>query len=278
MKDVLRAVTPQSALKFAAFCEQCVFDLLFGVSTRGIVYHDESTVTSGGDNSWYVGCQWLPMRRALHDLNPGSSDVFVDIGSGKGKAVLIAGRLPFRRVIGVEIDEGLTQCAKYNIQQVRLRLRAQEVESVTASALTWPIPDDVSVVFMGNPFIGATFHTVVHRIFESYDRRPRNLHIVYDNPWEHDWLVSTGRVVVDNVGSHSWPAPPGWWRGGLVIVSYRVVGVSAGSQSESRPPRRIFRSRRAIRDWSGVTGRERIRPTSDQEIGHAAGNASPEDH
>ncbi|MBV9793435.1 MAG: class I SAM-dependent methyltransferase [Actinobacteria bacterium] len=260
MKNVLRAVAPQSAMKFAAFCEQSVFDFLFGVSTRGSVHHHESTVTSGGDNSWYVGCQWLPIRRALRALDPGPSDVFVDLGSGKGKATLIAARLPFRRVIGVEINEDLTSCAKYNTDHARFRPRAQEVESVNDSVLSWPIPDDVSVVFMFNAFIGATFHAVVHRILESYDRRPRKLHIVYDNPWEHDWLLSTGRMVVEDVRSHSWPAPPRWWQGELVIVTYRVIG-PAGTQSPPPTPGRLSRSGPAIRSWSGVTGRARIRPS-----------------
>ena len=231
--------------------EQRVFDRQLGVSTRGIVYTDDTVTTTGSDNLFYDNCGWLPVRRALKDLTPGPADVFVDLGSGKGQALLIAGQLPFQRVVGVEIHEEFSQCAKRNIERARPRLRAREVDSVTANVLEWAIPDDVSVVFMFNPFVGETFRTAVSRIFESYDRRPRTIHIVYAVPWEHNWLLSTGRVVIDNVRPWRFPAFPLWWRRGLVIVSYRVVGASEGSQFEPQPPRRIFARRRAFRSWAG---------------------------
>ena len=248
------------ALRQAAFSwarsvesiEHRVFDRMLGVSTRGAVYTDNTLTTTGSDNLFYDNCGWLPVRRALKDLGPGLTDVFVDLGSGKGQALLIAGQLPFRRVIGVEIYEELSQCAKRNIARARSRLRAQEVDSVTANVLEWPFPDDASVVFMYNPFIGDTFRGVVNRIFESYDRKPRTLHIVYVIPWEHNWLLSTGRVVVDNVGPWRLPAFPLWWRRGLVIVSYRVVGPMESDQFKPQLPVRLLgQRRRAIQSWAG---------------------------
>ena len=202
-------------------------------------------------NLFYESCGWLPVRRVLKDLAPGPADVFVDLGSGKGQALLVAGQLPFRRVIGVELNEEFSQCAKRNVERARPRLRAREVDSVTANVLDWPIPDDTSVVFMCNPFVGETFHTVLGRIFESYDRRPRTIHIVYAVPWEHNWLLSTGRVVVDNIRPWRFPAFPLWWQRGLVIISYRVVGALEESQFEPRLPRLTFGRRRAFRSWAG---------------------------
>ena len=152
-------------------------------------------------------------------------------------------------MIGVDIDETLSQCAKCNIERAQHRLRAQKVESITADVLEWPIPDDTSVVFMCNPFVGQTFRAATGRIFDSYDRRPRMLHIVYVVPWEHNWLLSTGRLVVDNVRPWRWPAFPLWWQRGLVIVSYRVVGPSEADRYKPESPRRIS-GRRAFRDWS----------------------------
>jgi Histone methylation protein DOT1 len=249
MKNVVRKLTPK---RIVAFCEPYVFDYIYRVSTRGVVDTVGSEVAGREDDNWYVGSQWLPVRRVLKKLHPHPSDVFVDIGSGKGKTLLIAGRLPFRRVVGVEIDEELSRWAKRNVQQTRPRLQVQEVDNITANALTWPIPDDVSVVFLFNPFTGRTFRTVARRIFESYDSKPRKLYIVYDHPLEHDWLLSTGRVVVDNVRCNYWPAYLGWWRDEQVIVSYRVIGISKLNQSELRLRRYHFRSRRAYRHWSSI--------------------------
>jgi len=258
--NTLEAVAPRRIPRLASLCvglaygaQNRIFDRLFGVSTKDISITEGSIFTVGGENCPYSGCQWLPVLRALKDLAPEPTDVFVDLGSGKGKALLIAGRLPYRRVIGVEIDDDLSRRSRRNVRQARSRLRAQEVDSITASVLEWRIPDEASVIFMYNPFIGQTFRAAVGQILASFDRRPRELHIVYGYPWEHDWLVSTGRVVVDNVRPSNWPALPRWWHSGEVIISYRVVGVSAESEPGSLP-RRSIRPHRAIRHWSGPNG------------------------
>jgi SAM-dependent methyltransferase len=235
-----------------------IFDRVFGVETREEVF----SANSGTDNRHYQSCQWLPLRRALKKLGSEPSGVFVDLGSGKGKALLIAARLPYRRVVGVEINEELSRCAMRNIERAYARLRSPVVESITASVLEWPVPDDTSVVFMFNAFTGQTFHSALSRVFDSYDRRPRDLHVVYYYPSEHDWLMSTGRVVVDSVRPSYWPARPGWWRSGNVIVSYRVVGRQVHGQPTSRLPRQLSR-RQAIARWSRPNGQHFITPGPD---------------
>lgn len=251
----------RSAGKLTDFCagnfygaQLRAFDLLLGVSTRGITLTGGATFDAGGDNCHYQGCEWLSVRRALKDLNPTSSDVFVDLGSGKGRSLLIAGRLPYKRVVGVEIDKELSRLATRNIDRARRRLRAETVECLTASVLEWPVPDDASVIFMFNPFIGQTFSAAMTRIFESYDRNPRPLHIIYEHPWEHDTLLSTGRVVVNNVRSGTWPGRVRWWQGADVMVTYRVVDSAAGNKLEWRRPHGVLRPRRAVQRWSVPNG------------------------
>jgi SAM-dependent methyltransferase len=251
----------RSAVHLIDFCagnfygaQQRLFDLLLGVSTSGTTATGDPSSGADADNCYYQGCGWLSVRRALKDLEPSASDVFVDLGSGKGKALLIAGRLPYKRVVGVELDQELSRLAARNVDRARPRLRVRQVECLTASVLDWPIPDDASVIFMFNPFVGQTFSAVMSRIFESYDRNPRTLHIVYEHPWEHDELLSTGRVVVNNVRSATWPGLPRWWQRGDVIVTYRVVGAVAGDQLEWRRPHGVLRPRRAVRRWSARNG------------------------
>lgn len=232
--------------------EAYTFDRWLGVSTRGSLITPDSVFSVGGDNLPYLGSQWWPLRRTLLELAPGPSDVFVDFGSGKGKAVLVAGQLPFGRVIGVEIDEALAGRSKDNIHRIRRRLRADEVRGDQASALEWPIPDDLSVAYMFNPFLGSTFHQVFDRIVASFDREPRPVHFVYTFPAEHDWLMSTGRVVVEAVRPASWLPQPGWWRKGYVILVYRIV--PAGTASADRPVRSPAWAPRAAEYWKGPNG------------------------
>src|ERR1700761_7753460 len=102
---------------FPGTAQSYMFDRLLGVSTREAIRPADSSEAIGYDNMPYTVSAWLPVRRALKNLKPGADDVFADLGSGKGKVLLIAGRLRYGRVIGVEIDEELGRCAEKNIRR-----------------------------------------------------------------------------------------------------------------------------------------------------------------
>ncbi len=257
LRPLLRAAVPAPLRRlvwrshdWAAELQQRVFERRLGARTSGHLYLDDVGQASEG-RAFYEGCQWLPVRRVLASLRPGPDDVFVDLGSGKGQALLIAGLLPFGRVVGVELVDELTTAAQRNIDAARPRLRASSVEAVTADVLEWPVPDDLSVVFLYCPFTGPLFAAAMERIFASYDRNPRPLHLVYAYPWEHNWLLRSGRVVVEDVRPAQWPTTPWWWRSGWSVVTYRVVGPGAGGPGVPDVRRRLFRPRRALRKWGG---------------------------
>jgi SAM-dependent methyltransferase len=233
--------------------QQQVFERRMSVDTSGHVYLDELEEASQED-FFYEGCEWIPTERVLKSLRPGPDDVLVDLGSGKGQALLVAGRLPYGRVLGVDLAPDLVAAADENVRRAGPRLRCRDVRSEVRNVLEWDVPDDVTTVFMYCPFIGEVFQGAMERVFASYDRRPRPLRLVYDFPWMHDWLVSTGRVVVEDVRPAQWPAKPWWWRSGWVIVVYRVVGPGEGGPGAPRVRRRVLRPRRALERWGGPNG------------------------
>ena len=257
-RDVLRRALPAplsralwSASKSVETAQQLVFERRLGVRTRGHVYLDD-VGDQGGARFFYEGCQWLPVRRALRLVGIGPESVFVDLGSGKGQAVLIAATQPYKRVIGVELLEDLTAQAKRNLAAASGAVRARDVELMTDDVLKWEVPDDLSVAFMYSPFIGEVFHEALERVFQSYDRRPRDLHIVYTFPWEHNWLIRSGRVVPVDVLPAHWPAKPWWWRSEWAIPIYRVVAAGEGRPAIPQVRRRLFRPKRALERWGDV--------------------------
>jgi SAM-dependent methyltransferase len=258
VRAVMRVVVPKPLRRavwavnlWLSNLQQRVFERTLGVSTSGHVYYDEALTTT---RIFYEGCQWIPVHRVLRGLSPGAQDTFVDVGSGKGQALLIAARLPYARVRGVELMESLVADAEANVRRASPKLRCRDVRTERADALEWEVPDDLSTMFMYHPFAGDVFHRVLADVFASYDRNPRPLRIVYVFPWEHDWLVSTGRVVVEDVRPAQWPTKPWWWRSAWVIVVYRVVGPGEGSPGAPDVRRRLFRPRRALQRWGGPNG------------------------
>jgi hypothetical protein len=166
----------------------------YGIRTAG-----EVDLTDLGlahtDRVSYKPTPWLGLRRSLRRRSVSPDEVFIDIGSGRGRIVFQAARFyPFRRVIGVELSPQLHEQASANIDRNRDKLRCRDVRLHCSDVLDFPIPDDVTVAYLFNPFTGKTFTAVVDRLLESVDRRPRRLRVVYTNPVEHDLLMATGRV------------------------------------------------------------------------------------
>ena len=167
-------------------------DRHYGIRTLGEVQLADLGLDST-DRLHYKPTEWRTLSRALPAREVGEHDVFIDIGSGLGRVVFQAARYPFRRVLGVELSEELNRVAGHNIEANRARLRCQDITLVTADAVGYEIPDDVTVAFFANPFRGPVFAAVIQHLLESVDRRPRRLRLVYRNPEEHAYLMSTGR-------------------------------------------------------------------------------------
>ena len=143
----------------------------------------------------YQPSGWLSLRLLLRRRDVGRDDVFADIGCGMGRIVYQAARrYRFKRVIGVELSPDLADLARANVERHRRRLRCKDVRIETTDALSWEVPDDLTVAYMFRPFTGAIFEGMVERLIASYDRNPRRLRILYVRPEAHEWLMATGRV------------------------------------------------------------------------------------
>jgi len=143
----------------------------------------------------YAPSGWLLLRRALPRHEVSEDDVLLDAGAGMGRIVLQAAvNYPFRRVIGVEMVDSLQRIAADNLARHRHRWRSQDATVVHSDITDYLVPDDVTIVYLYNPFTGSVFDTFVRHLQESLDRNPRTLRIIYANPVEEDRLLATGLV------------------------------------------------------------------------------------
>jgi SAM-dependent methyltransferase len=163
------------------------------VQTSGYIELEELGIAAPGRER-YKPVGLVQFWRILPRRSVTADDVFIDIGSGMGRAVLLAATYSFRRVIGVELSTQLVDIAQSNVDRSMAKLRCKDVVMINDDAVQYQIPDDVTVVFMYNPVRGETFAAVVKNILDSYDRRPRKMRIAYGNPIEEPILLSTGRI------------------------------------------------------------------------------------
>ncbi|MEV4108159.1 methyltransferase domain-containing protein [Nonomuraea sp. NPDC049695] len=171
---------------------QLLYERRYGVRTAERVDLADMGL-EGEDRVYYAALNWRALRKALPKSEVGERDVFVDFGSGMGRVIVQASQYPFKRVIGVELSEELTGIAKENVRNMRVRRKCGEIELIASDVLDYAIPDDVTVAFFNNPFRGKIFSEVIDRLVASVDRAPRPVRMIYGNPLEEPYLMSTGR-------------------------------------------------------------------------------------
>src|SRR5437763_7482110 len=80
----------------------------------------------------YAPSPWRVLRRIIREREITEDDVCLDLGCGMGLVLLDAARLPFRRVIGVDVVPAFTAAARDLLARNRPILRCREFEVVTA--------------------------------------------------------------------------------------------------------------------------------------------------
>ena len=149
---------------------------------------------------WTTGFPYLPTRprtarrilRSLPIVNH-SDFTLVDVGSGKGRMLLVASEFPFRKVVGVEMRQDLHDQALENVRRYRhSKARRSLIECRLVDATHYDFPDGNLVVYLFNPFSAAVMSQVLRRIDESFEKNPREIIIVYLYP-ESGFLLKTMR-------------------------------------------------------------------------------------
>ena len=108
---------------------------------------------------------------------------FVDLGSGKGRTLLMAADYPFRRIIGVELLPSLHQIAQENLRQYQSESRkCFALESICEDATTFSFPDEPLVVYLFNPFPESAMRQVISNLEHSLRAHCRTVYVLYYNP------------------------------------------------------------------------------------------------
>ncbi len=107
---------------------------------------------------------------------------FVDIGSGKGRTLLLASEFPFKKIVGVELLEELHRVAEENIRAYRAAAQADgRIEAVLGDAREFDFPKDPLLVYLFHPLPEAGLRELMARLKESVAEWPRPVWIVYHN-------------------------------------------------------------------------------------------------
>jgi SAM-dependent methyltransferase len=169
------------------------FDQRFGVSTSGSIEASNAGIEDELARSYAI--RYAPtgervmhyiLRHALDGLDP-SALTFVDLGCGKGRALIMAAHYPFREVIGVELSPEHSRAAEDNLRRLRFGqhpLQCRNLRVACANALEFDYPDSDLLIYMYRPFLAAVMHGVAERLSKFQRATGRRVRIAYACPIE----------------------------------------------------------------------------------------------
>ena len=118
---------------------------------------------------------------------------FIDIGSGKGRALLMASQYPFRRILGIELLPELHRVAKENISKYKSdSQQCSVIECVLGDASEFDFPAEPAVLYLFNPLPESGLVRMIDRLEDSLRENPRPVFVLYHNPLLEHVVTRTG--------------------------------------------------------------------------------------
>jgi SAM-dependent methyltransferase len=116
------------------------------------------------------------LRALPSKIAPGEFS-FIDLGCGKGRALILAREFYFREILGVDLSPVLVECARRNLAQTH----TANARVVCQNAAAFRFPPGNLVVYLFNPFWGPVFRHAMENLCRSATGR---VWLVYINPVE----------------------------------------------------------------------------------------------
>lgn len=172
------------------------FDQSLGIDASGALpaYLLQTGQEADASITGYLGTVPSVMRVALSAIPDPSSWSFVDLGCGKGRALAVASELPFRRIVGMEINPDLCKIAERNARIIATRHPGRTpIEVVEGDASRPLLPAGPVVVSQYHAFHRELFSRMVVHL--SACARERDLRFLYINPVHGDLVDRTSDFV-----------------------------------------------------------------------------------
>ena len=160
------------------------FDQRYGTNTSGLI--GGGTLATGHKHDAYItGYSGVPPSRFEAALERWRSTIgsariedytFIDLGCGKGRALLLASRHPFREVIGIELNPQLAAIAQRNAERWHSLGEARSPIRVQVGDATEPaLPAGPTILFLYNAFA----EPLVHRLATNLSSH--RIDLIYQN-------------------------------------------------------------------------------------------------
>lgn len=184
---IRRALLKYCAKRYMHLAPAHPFDKKYGITTSGFlpgsVLRLGYPLGKSTADSAYLGDQPSIIRRALEALSHHEDATFLDVGCGKGRALVVASEFPLRSIIGVEICPELANVAKKNAQVIARNFpRRTPISVVDGNALDYTLPEGNLIIFLYNPFGERMISRLLENIENAVLKNDNSIWVIYTNP------------------------------------------------------------------------------------------------
>jgi hypothetical protein len=183
------------------------FDARFGTDTAAPVFRGDRKPGA----YFYVATTASLIYEILNYLAlQADTFAFVDMGSGKGRALLVASEFAFVKIVGIELSSQLHRIAADNIKRYGPKTQqCTDFELHCMDVIDYDYGPEPPVLFLFDPFGRETLQGVIAKLEASLIARPRDAYVVYVYPQFEDVLQASR--VLRKVGEGGPPLRP-WSR------------------------------------------------------------------
>jgi SAM-dependent methyltransferase len=123
----------------------------------------------------YQGLQPSILRKCLNLIGITAEMTFIDIGCGKGRALMVAAEYPFRHMIGVELSQFILATARSNFKILtKKNARYGDVQLLHGDASDPPLGRGINVLAFFNSFTGDPVHCLIENMRQHLKAFPES--------------------------------------------------------------------------------------------------------
>lgn len=193
--STLQLCTKNLAEEFRWYVDRS-FDRKFGTDTSGQITLDRLDIDSpnAAEGVYYEATSASTFRFLIEHLCiDWKTFEYVDVGSGKGRTLLLASHYPFKKIVGIEFARELHEIANRNVKVYsETHQQCRNIELLCMDAVDYVFPTGPFVLFMFNPFEREIMKKVAGHLADSIRFNRQDVVLIYLNSLKREVFEELG--------------------------------------------------------------------------------------
>jgi SAM-dependent methyltransferase len=163
------------------------FENLRGIDTLRYVNLGELGPSENEGNRYEPSKKKL-LHMAINEILPVNNHAIIDLGCGKGRALIEFSKYPFRKISGLEYSEEIIKICKKNLNILKIK----NIELYCINAINFNDYEDYDYLYIFNTFPEMVFKKVIENITRIIEKNNKEIYIIYLNPVCHSLIMNSG--------------------------------------------------------------------------------------